>query len=234
MEEAHVGGVGDVAAAHGAEMGGLELAVDHGAADGAEDAGEVDEGDFGGAGDVGEHAFAEEAFVELYAVEATYEAAVGVPDFDAVGIAAAVELGVGGNHVGAEPGAGHVDALLGAAGDDAGEVAVNGGAVKPLVQEGAHGVGDVDFVGEDDEALRGAIPEHLFAAEGEPGEDAQGVGVEQAQGREVAAHGVEAVGVALLVGDFAGVGKALVFVVKLIYDYLPGLILFFHGVLILR
>ena len=78
---------------------------------------------------------------------------------------------------------------LTAALDHAVEVAVERHLEATLVHQGAHRVGDVYLVGEDDKALQGAVPRRLRpVAEGEPGEDAIAVGEQQALLAQVAAH----------------------------------------------
>lgn len=120
------------------------------------------------------------------------------PHLDAGGEALAVELRIGGNHVGAEPGTVLVDAQLSAVLDDGLEVLVDADTVVTLIHQRAHGVADVNFVGEDDEALHGTVPDGVVAAEGVPGEDAVAVGQQQAVDAQVAAYGYAAVGVAVV------------------------------------
>ena len=54
----------------------------------------------------------------------------------------------------------------------------------------------MNFVGEDDEALHGTVPDGVVAAEGVPREDAVAVGQQQAVDAQVAAYGYAAVSIA--------------------------------------
>ena len=140
------------------------------------------------------------------AIEASHQArgAVGVvsvvfPHFDTGGEALAMEFGVGTDDVRAQPGAFFLVAVLGsgAASDDALEVAIEGDVVVVAADELAHGVADVDLLGEDDEALQGTVPEGFVPIlKGEPGEVAVGVGEQQTVDAQVAAYGYQPVGLA--------------------------------------
>lgn len=173
----------------------MKLAVDNRTASFLHCTGKVDEGQLRGAGHEREHALAEESPTDVDTVE-TADQPLSVPHFDAGGEALAVEFGVGGNHVGAEPGTVLVDAQAAAVADDAPEVLVDAQAVLALVHQRAHGVADVNLVGEDDEALHGTVPDGVVAAEGVPREYAVAVGQQQAVDAQVAAYGYAAVGIA--------------------------------------
>ena len=173
----------------------MKLAVDNRTASFLHCTGQVDEGQLRGTGHEREHAFAEEGAPDVDTVEAADQPLV-LPHLDAGGEALAVELGVGGNHVGAEPGTVLLDAQPAAVADDAPEVLVDAQAVLALVHQRAHGVADVNLVGEDDEALHGTVPDGVVAAEGVPWENAVAVGQKQAVDAQVAADGYAAVGIA--------------------------------------
>ena len=175
----------------------MKLAVDNRTASFLHCTGQVDEGQLRGAGHEREHALAEKGAADVDAVEAA-DQPLALPHLDAGGEALAVELGVGGNHVGAEPGTVLVDAQAAAVANDAPEVLVDAQAVLALVHQRAHGVADVNLVGEDDEALHGTEANGVVAAEGVPGEDAVAVGQQQAVDAQVAAYGYAAVGVAVV------------------------------------
>ena len=150
----------DVAAAHGLEVGCLELAVDEGVAELLHQAGKYDEGNLRGTGDEREHAFAEEAAAQGDTVETANER-IALPDLDAGGIAHLVQPDVGFLHLGTEPGAHAFLTQRAALVDNLLEGGIDGDAQFPpldLVELLVHGVGDVDLVREDDEALHGAPP----------------------------------------------------------------------------
>lgn len=203
-DDLHVFFVGDEAAAHGTEVRGLELAVDELASEGVEEAGEVDEGELRGTGFEGEHALAEEGGTEVDAIETSHQTrgAVGIgsiafPYFDTGGEALTMEFCVGSDDVGAQPGTFLLVAVLGcgAATDDTVEVAIDGDVVLATADELAHGVADVDLLGEDDEALQRTEPEGLvLVLEGEPREVAVGVGEQQTVDTQVATDGHQTVG----------------------------------------
>ena len=173
----------------------MKLAVDNRTASFLHCTGQVDESQLRGTGHEREHALAEEGAPDVDTVEAA-DQPLALPHLDAGGEALAVELGVGGNHVGAEPGTVFIDAQPAAVADDAPEVLVDAQAVLALVHQRAHGVADVNLVGEDDEALHGTVPDGVVAAEGVPGEDAVAVGQQQAVDAQVAADGYAAVSIA--------------------------------------
>ena len=202
-DDLHVFFVGDEAATHGTEVWGLELAVDELASEGVEATGQVDEGELRGAGFEGEHALTEEGGTEVDAIETSHQTrgAVGIgsvafPHFDTGGKALAMEFGVGSDDVGAQPGSFLLIAVLGcgAATDDSVEVAIDGDLVFATADELAHGVADVDLLGEDDEALQRTEPKGLgLVVEGEPGEVAVGVGEQQTVDTQVATDGYQSV-----------------------------------------
>ena len=72
-----------------------------------------------------------------------------------------MQLRIGFNDILAQPGSLFVDAQLAAVADDAVEVAVDGNLLFVFAQQGAHGVGDMYLVGEDDETLVWTIPHGL-------------------------------------------------------------------------
>src|SRR4051794_13211636 len=94
----------------------------------------MDEGYLGGVADPGEHRLAGEQTTHGHSVQSTRQGPL-VPDLDAVDITQVVKPGIGGDHVRGDP-----DALagpVGAAGNDRGEIAVEG----DLEAARAHGTG---------------------------------------------------------------------------------------------
>ena len=205
-DDAEVFFVGDEAATHGTEVGRFELTVDELASEGVEATGQVDEGELRGAGFEGEHALAEEGGSEVDAIESAHQTGsaistggIAFPHFDTGGEALPIEFGIGLDDVGAQPGAFFLVAVLGcgAASDDALEIAIDGDLVLVAIDKLAHGVADVDLLGEDDEALQGTEPQGLvLALEREPREIAIGVGEQQTIDTQVATHCYQSVGLA--------------------------------------
>ncbi len=69
------------------------------------------------------------------------------------------------------------------------EIFVDAHAVSVLPQQGAHGMTDVDFVREDDEALHRTEPKYLrLVAKAIPGKDAVAVSQQQAVDTQVATY----------------------------------------------
>ena len=126
-----------------------------------------------------EHGFAEEGGAEGDAVESAGEFAVA-PGFDAVGELAAVEIGVGFDDGGGDPGR----LAVGAALDDPVEAAVEGDLEFALSDDLAEGARHVEVVEVDDGPRVGTEPEDLVAAFIAHGKDAvpvspqDGVGIE--------------------------------------------------------
>ena len=69
-----------------------------------------------------------------------------------------VQLGVGIDHVVAQPGTVLVYTQLAALADDAAEVGIDSHLVGIVVHQRPHGVADVNLCGENDEALQRAVP----------------------------------------------------------------------------
>ena len=158
---------------------------------------EKSEGDFGGIGAAVEHRFAGEEAFESDAVDAAGEFAI-LPAFDAVGEAALVEVGVGLDHVGSDPG---TFFPVGAALDDAGEIAVEGASESAGAKGAGQAAGSVEAVQFEDGPGIGRPPQdRAFFIE--PGEDAPAIRFDQGPGFQVAAIGDEPVGV-----GFFGVGE---------------------------
>ena len=193
--------VRDVTPAHGTEVGCLELTVDHTAAKGTEQAGKMDESEFRGTGYQREHALAKERCAKVDPIESTHEtigSAVGLrlPHLDTRRKALTMELGIGFDDVRTKPSTVFSVTVLGrsATTDDASEILVDGERVWVLAEELLHGVTDMDFLGKDDKALLGTVPEGLvLGAEREPGEEAVGIGQYQTVDREVATYGYQSV-----------------------------------------
>ena len=160
-------------------MRGLELTVNKAASVLLEETGKIDEGEFRGAGDEREHALAEETSTEGDAIETANEPSFRctvrwLPNFNAGSKALSVELGIGADDVRSQPGSIFGVAVLGCstAMDNPFEIVVDGNGILPFVDELLHGMADVDFVGKDDEALQGTIPQRLIAIlEGIPWEE---------------------------------------------------------------
>lgn len=204
----------DVAAAHGLEVGCLELTIDEGVAELLHEAGKHDEGNLRGARDEREHAFAEEAAAQGDTIETANER-FALPDLDTGGIVQFVQTDVGFLHVGAEPGAHASLAECSTLVDNLLEGGIDGDAqlaATDLVELLSHGVGDVNLVGEDDKALHGAPPldvgfacggiDELLAGvlgtEGIPWKDAPAIRQQQTLGAQIAAHGKQSIGFAVL------------------------------------
>ena len=82
------------------------------------------------------------------------------------------QLCIGTLHVLAQPCALFVDAHTAAVLNHTFKVLIDAKPVFVLVYERAHGVGNMNFVGEDDKTLHGAPPHYLLVAERVPREDA--------------------------------------------------------------
>ena len=106
-------------------MGGEELAVEQAEPAHPEPRDEISERDLGGVAGAAEHALAEEGRAEPDAVEAADQAVV-LPALDRMGVAAIVELGIGGLDLGVDPGVGPVRGGRGAGRNGGGEGAVGG------------------------------------------------------------------------------------------------------------
>ena len=182
--------VGDVAAAHGTEVGRFELTVDKSAPEFAKPGGEVDEGELRGVGNQREHALTEEEIVDDDTIESTHYF-LPVPYLDTGGEAFMMEIGVGLDHFGTEPGALILIAVLGSGAvlDDGFEVGVEADSVLVLLHELTHGMTDVYLVGEDDKTVEGTVPEGLWLLLiGVPREIAIEVAQYEAVDTEVATH----------------------------------------------
>ena len=147
---------------------------------------EGDEGHLRGVRLAGEHGLAEEGGPEREAVEPPDER-LAPPGLDGVGDAAAVELGVGLDHPGSDPGAVLAGPGHGGAGDhDLRERGVEGDAEEAPPHRPAEAAGDHELVRQQDHARVGRVPVKRLAL---PGEDAHRVGEEQPLGAQVPAHG---------------------------------------------
>ena len=191
--------VGDIAANHAAEMGRLELTVDHEAAEGLEHTGQMDKGQLGGTGHQREHALAKETPAEVDARKTTHKPIairLFLPHLDTCGKALMMEFSIGLDDIRTKPGALFRIAVLGGSTptDDTIEILIKGEQVAVLFDELLHGRADMDLVGEDDETLQGTIPQGFLAmTEREPGEKAIGIGQQQTIDGEVASHSHQSV-----------------------------------------
>ena len=153
------------------------------------------EGQFRGIGNQREHAFAEKGLTQRDTIETTYQPLVA-PHLDTGSKALTVELGIGTDDVGTEPGTILLITLLrgGTTPDDTFKVAIDGHLVTLLTDELSHGMADMNLRREDDKALHGAIPQWLVVmAEREPGEKAMPIGQQQTIDAQVATYGYQAV-----------------------------------------
>ena len=179
--------VRDIMASHRLEMLRLELAVNEFDARLREELGQGDQRNLRCTWLEREHAFAEESATHGDAVEASDEL-FALPDFYARSIASALEFDVSRLHLRAEPSAFLFFAQRATEVDDALEGGIDGDldlVALHAVEQRTHGVGDMDILGRDDEALHRAPPldvglagdrvnefrASVFGAEGVPGED---------------------------------------------------------------
>ena len=198
-----------MATTHGTEVSCFELAVDELSTMFAENGGQLYEGVFRGVGHQREHALTEEDIADVDTIEASHQLFI-VPYFDAGGEALSMEFSIGADDIGAEPSTFLLIAVLCrcATAHDALEVAVDAHVEMVFVNELAHGMADVYFVGEDDETVKGAEPQRLcLVFIRVPREKAEGVGQQQAVDTEVAPHSYQSVGLTQ-----SGVGEPKIFV----------------------
>jgi len=167
-------------------MSGQELGVEQAPAATLQPGDQMHEGDFRCVALAAEHAFAEEGTTEGDAVEAADEVLIA-PDFDAVGLAAGVQLDVEAADRGVDPavfparaggGAGFEDGVEGGVDPDSDAVGADG-APEPG--------GDVEAVERDDAALFRLDEEDPWIVAGlAHGEDAGRVAIQQFVGTEAA------------------------------------------------
>ena len=158
-------------------MGRLELAVDDRASMLAHETGKMDERQFAAAGNQGEHALTEKRGTDADAIKSTYQL-LALPHLHTGGEALLVKSGVGVDYVLPQPCPFHVEAAVGltAVVYHPLEILVDAEPIKVLAQERAHGMGDVNLVGENDEALHRTIPDGLIGiAKRIPGKDAMAI-----------------------------------------------------------
>ena len=183
-------------------MRGLKLTVDEAASVLLEEAGQMDKGEFGGAGNERKHALAEETSTEGDAIETANEPSVRwLPNFNAGSKALSVEFGIGTDDVWSQPRSIFGVAVLGCstAMDNPFEILVDGNGILSFVDELLHGMADVDFVGKDDKALQGTIPQRLVAmVEGIPWKEPVAVSQQQTVHREVATDSYQTIVLALM------------------------------------
>ena len=187
-------------------MRGLELTVNKAASVLLEKTGKIDEGEFGGAGNEREHALAEETSTEGDAIETANELSLRcavrwLPNFNAGSKALSVEFGIGSDNVRSQPRSVFGVAVLGCstAMDNPFEVLVDGNGILSFVDELLHGMADVDFVGKDDKALQGTIPQRLVAmVEGIPWKEPVAVSQQQTVHREVATDSYQPIVLAMM------------------------------------
>lgn len=195
LDEGHELVVGDEASAHAFEMVGAKLAVDEPIFALLQMLCQRDEGHLGGIGSEGAHALAAEGASHLDAIETADEGVV-VPNFYAVCHALGMELEIGREEMFAEPATSLAVAPIdaAAAAHDAFEILVEGDTIFPTLEELAHGVGDVNVVGKDDETLWRTPPEGLLlVVVGIPLEDALSIAREEPVGGDVATDGQQTV-----------------------------------------
>jgi len=160
-----------------------ELAIEQFIAADAEARDEVGEADLGGIAHPAEHALAEKGAAQRYAVEAADQFPADLaraPHLDRVGMAVAVEDGVGLFDLPVDPRFGAVPRRLGARPHDTGEGAIGGHGEAVRAQGLAQRVGEVEAVQRQDPALLGFHPEDVG---GVPAvrhrEDADRIGAQQ-------------------------------------------------------
>jgi len=166
-------GTGPFLGAEGGHVGGELLYVEDGVAAGAEVIDQKGDGGFAGVVAAVEHAFAGEEVAGVYAVEAAHQFGVE-PDFDAVGEAAAVGLGVGFHHGGVYPCV--ASGKGGAGADDFREGMVEGDAEAGVLEVSAGAFAEAEFGQGKDTAFEGADPGNPVMLIAGPGEDAEGIG----------------------------------------------------------
>lgn len=110
------------------------LDIEESEAAGAEMLDEVVEGGFGGVGNAVEHGFAGEVSADGYAVDAADQFVV-LPEFEAMGVASAVEVGVCGDEFGSDPGGAPVRGGARTFGHDLGKRAVHGDLERLLAKK---------------------------------------------------------------------------------------------------
>ncbi len=191
--------------AHAVEMAGSHLAVEQGKTPGMQLSCKPDECDLAGVALARKHGFAEEHAPDRHAIEAADQRAVA-PYLDRMGVAQRVQLGVCGAHFRAEPGAGVAGTNGGTVADDAIEVLVERNRIVGLGEGALEAPRDMHGAGVEYGPRIGAPPEDRFVRV-VPGKDALRVRTAKARGRQVAAHGEQAV---RLVEREFGIGKGAV------------------------
>ena len=112
-----------------------------------------------------------------------------------------MEFGIGTDDVRSQPRSVFGVAVLGCstAMDNPLEILVDGNGILPFVDELLHGMADVDFVGKDDKALQGTIPQRLVAmVEGIPWEEPVAVSQQQTVHRQVATDSYQPIVLAMM------------------------------------
>ena len=206
FQDFHVFLVGDVTSTHGAEVRGLKLTIDEAASVLLEEAGQMDEGEFRGTGNERKHALAEETSTEGDAIETANEPSLRcvvrrLPHFNAGSKALSVEFGIGTDDVRSQPCSIFGVTILGSSTttDNPFEILVDGNGILPFVDELLHGMADVDFIGKDDEALQGTIPQRLVTIlEGIPWEEPVAVSQQQTVHRQVATDSYQPIVLAMM------------------------------------
>ena len=150
----------------------------------------------------GEHALANEDLTDGDTIKSTYQfTGLIIPYLHACRKALLMKGGECLDDVFAQPGTLFLIAAIGlAAGTNHSiEIFVDSHAVSVLPQQGAHGMTDVDFVREDDEALHRTEPENLrLVAKAIPGKDAVAVSQQQAVDAQVATYRKTSVVIAVM------------------------------------
>jgi hypothetical protein len=120
------------------------------------------------------------------------------PYFHAGGKALFMQKCVSLYHLRTEPGAFHIHPQFSALTDDFIESLIDSDIVLPFVYERPHGVGDMDFIGENDEAFQRAPPLYHSLLKSVPGEYPVGVSQDEAVGRQVTAYCQQSVRIAVV------------------------------------
>ena len=169
-----------------------ELAVEQGEIADLQARDKPGERDLGGVAHATEHAFAKEGAAELHAIDSAGQL-IAAPDLDRMGVTRAVEREHGLLELGVDPGF----LAVGAAGDHAGEIAVDRHREPPAPQRPHQPPGQVEAVQLED-AARVRRPPADRVALAETGKHPAAIGQQQPLGPQVAAdrHQADVVGIA--------------------------------------
>ena len=142
-----------------------------------------------------EHAVSDEASAAHETVQSAYQIVLFIPHFDALCVAHFVQLEPCLDEFRTEPCEVFLKASVGqcAAVDNAVEILVDGAGVSLPFQQRFHGMRYLDLIGEYDEPFMREPPDDRLLPEGEIGEYAHRIRLDEPLGREVSSDGVKAV-----------------------------------------